>query len=534
MNFISQQFIQYYKLFPLRTTFNILLSMTFPLDDFLIPYMTSKVIDNIQNHKSWVFHFIILIVILLMMQVIYTLGSRHDAILIPSLQNFIKNNMIADFLNKFEGSHKEPVIGEIMSRIIKIPLTFTYLYEQFKNYTIANLLSFIFTSIYIMTIDLKLGLFLLTCILIVFGIIIFSPVGCVNSTETQESSLTTMDEETEDIIRNINTVYINNQKEYELDRLKMYEKNYEKTYLNTINCTLKTRFITIFILCIMLCYILYKCYYGIKNKTISVGAFVAILLILTNWFSNLGWLISHIRDIVMNWGVINSYEKLLKEQIVIHEYYPEKAPEIPPEGVLFYKISFKSILNDINIYIPKYERLAIIGQIGSGKSTLLKLLLGLIKPSGGEIYINGQAISMMTPKQLRNKVTYVAQNPILFNRTIYENITYGLNDKPSMDMIYSLLYDLDLYDSLKDLNMSCGKNGNALSGGQKQIISILRAYLLNPEIIALDEITSSIDNNTKQKLFIMLEKLFIKKTIIIVTHDPDLMKLGTMKYVIGK
>jgi ATP-binding cassette subfamily B protein len=135
----------------------------------------------------------------------------------------------------------------------------------------------------------------------------------------------------------------------------------------------------------------------------------------------------------------------------------------------------------------------------------------------------------MTLRDLRKQVTYVSQNPILFNRSIRDNIVYGLTNKPDNNYIKKLLYELGLDDMFLDLDALCGKNGSGLSGGQRQIIAIMRAYILNPSIIILDEITSSIDKNTKEKLFKVLEKLFENKTIIIVTHDPDLMKFATLK-----
>jgi ATP-binding cassette subfamily B protein len=541
MNFISQKFIEYYKTHPVLTSVNILLPMTFPVDDFLIPYMTGKLINSLQNKKPWLSKLIILVIILISMQIIYSLNSWHDALIIPSIQNFIKHEMISDILHKFQYNNKEPLIGEIMSRLVKIPITMTFLYEQFKNYIFTTFLSFLFTASYIMTIDIKLGLGILIAIIIVFCIILLSPLNCIKVTEQQESSLSKIDDENEDILRNITTIYINNQIDNELTRLTKYEKNYSNLFFQTMTCTIKTRFIAIFILTLMMIFVIYRAYTGIKNNTLDIGSFVAILLILTNWFTTLGWLIAYIRDLVINWGIIDAYDKMLISQKSSSQ--ESKIQEIninpPKEGILFYNVSYvvesknKPILDKLTLYIPKHTRVVIIGQIGSGKSTTLKLLLGLIKPSSGEIYIDGVPISQIDILELRKKITYVAQNPILFNRSIYENITYGLQNKPDIKYISELMALLDLNDSFSNLelglNTSCGKNGSGLSGGQRQIVSILRAYLLNPDIIALDEITSSIDENTRNKIFKVLDQLFIDKTILIVTHDPSLSKFATMK-----
>ena len=537
MNFVSTKFVEYYKQHPANTSLNVLLSMTFPIDDLLVPYFTSMIVNNVQNKKPWLKTFIILIIILLVTQVLYSLTSWHDAIIIPSMQNYIKHEIVADLLKKFEFSCKEPIIGEIMSRIVKIPLTLTVLYEQIKNYILAYFISFIITGIYIMTIDKTLGIVVLTCVIMVFIIVVFSPLRCMSATEKQENSLSKLDEESEDILRNINNIYINNQTQNELNRLKGYETTYEKLYMTTTTCTIKTRIIAIIILALMMSFVAYRSYTGINNGTLTIGAFVAIFLILTNWFNTFSWIIGSIRDMVINWGIIDAYEKMMNNQV---DALPDKSVSrydysiIPPtSGILFYNLSYsiknKLIIDDITLYVPQYERLVIIGSIGSGKTTLFKLLLGLQKPTSGEIYIDGKPISSMNMKELRKIITYVPQHPVLFNRSILENITYGLPQKPDINTIKSLIDELGLSDSFSDLNASAGKNGSNLSGGQKQIIAIMRAFLLNPKIIALDEITSSIDENTKEKLFKVFQRLFMDKTVIMITHDPAILKLGTKK-----
>ena len=90
-----------------------------------------------------------------------------------------------------------------------------------------------------------------------------------------------------------------------------------------------------------------------------------------------------------------------------------------------------------------------------------------------------------------------------------------------------MIKELELEGAL-DLEKSAGKGGSALSGGQRQMVSLMRVMLINPKFIVLDEITSSLDSATKAKLFPILNKLFVNKTVIMVTHDDDLLKLGNM------
>jgi ATP-binding cassette subfamily B protein len=533
MNFISKRFLEFYKLNPIKMNLNILLALTFPIDDFVIPYFTKEIVNNVTNKKPWINQLIILIIILLIMKVIVSLSSLQDADVLPKMQNFIKHEMISDMLKRFENSHVEPIIGEIMSRFVKIPIVFTHLYEDFKNYILAYFISFFITAAYIISLDRSIGFVVLASVMFVFSIIIFSPATCIKQTNNQDNSLSKIDEETEDILRNISSIYISDQVKNELSRLKEYEIKYEKNFMTTTACTIKTRTVAIIILAAMMSFFAYKSYKGINDKSLSVGAFVAILIILSNWFNTLGWLIDNIKDIVMNWGIIDAYEKMLNSQITAPINKPIIInPNPPSSGLYFDNIKYaipgnsKIIIDGLSLYIKEKEKVAIVGEIGSGKSTLVKLLLGLREPISGDIYIDGVAISRMTKSILRKTITYVSQNPILFNRSVIENITYGLVNKPDVNYVRSLINELGLSENLNDLNKIAGKNGNALSGGQKQIIAILRAFLMNPKIIALDEVTSSIDLITKKKLLDLISTVFKDKTVIIITHDPELMKLA--------
>jgi ABC-type multidrug transport system fused ATPase/permease subunit len=353
----------------------------------------------------------------------------------------------------------------------------------------------------------------------------------MKATGEQDQALSKIDEEIEDVLTNIKSVYANNQIPEELDRLQQYETAYSNKYMDTIYCTLKTRFISIIILGLMLAFVAYRSYIGIKNKTMTAGTFVAIFIILTQWFSTLSWLIDTIRDVTVHWGIVDAYEKMVRMNMPDDKVTDFISPIKPPTaGVLFYDLEYsiknKQILKHILYYIPPGARVALTGEIGSGKSTLLKLMLGLMKPSNGEIFLDGKPVSKLDKKELRSLISYSPQNPILFNRSIYENITYGIKGV-TREKVTALVKEMNI-DGLLDLNKLAGKGGSALSGGQRQMVSLMRVMLINPKYIVLDEITSSIDSVTKQKLFNILERLFVDKTVIMVTHDDDMLKLANL------
>ena len=144
----------------------------------------------------------------------------------------------------------------------------------------------------------------------------------------------------------------------------------------------------------------------------------------------------------------------------------------------------------------------------------------------GQILINNRPLKSLNIDKLREYITYIPQHPKLFNRTLFDNITYGSKNKTIED-IYEILDKLDFKD-LKDkfkefMYQKVGKNGSKLSGGQRQIVCLLRALLKDNRIIIMDEPTSSLDNEIKKKVIKLIDEISKTKNILIITHDLDLL-----------
>ena len=187
------------------------------------------------------------------------------------------------------------------------------------------------------------------------------------------------------------------------------------------------------------------------------------------------------------------------------------------------------VLRDLSLRIPRHERVAIVGSIGSGKSSLAQLLLRLQTHESGQITWNGRDISRVDAGALRKRTVYVPQHPRLFNRTLWENISYG-NPAVRPPAVYALLRSLQMHDVeqtfREKMDDPVGKQGSHLSGGQRQIVWLLRA-LLNPsaDLIILDEPTSSLDAHSRRQVLRAIEQVSRRCTLIVVTHDDTLLSL---------
>lgn len=207
--------------------------------------------------------------------------------------------------------------------------------------------------------------------------------------------------------------------------------------------------------------------------------------------------------------------------------------EFVMNGVSFrYDKSPDWILKDINLNIRAGETIALAGESGAGKSTLASLLPRFYEIQQGSIQIDGQDISSLKQKSLRQTIGIVQQNVFLFDGTIRENITYGKPQATEGDLIEAVkMSNLEAFvNTLPDgLDTQVGERGVLLSGGQKQRISIARVFLKNPEILILDEATSSLDNESEALIQEALWELCKDRTTIIIAHRlSTIMKADTI------
>jgi len=182
----------------------------------------------------------------------------------------------------------------------------------------------------------------------------------------------------------------------------------------------------------------------------------------------------------------------------------------------------KFIFKNMNLFINKGEMLGIVGTSGSGKSTFIDIIMGLLNPSSGEILIDNMNINNNL-SLWKSFIGYVPQNIYLLDDTIEANITFGLSrDEISQIQLNDCIKSAQLYDFISSLENGLativGERGARISGGQRQRIGIARALYHNPQILILDEATSSLDNETEKNFMEDINKLKGEKTLIIIAH----------------
>lgn len=194
-------------------------------------------------------------------------------------------------------------------------------------------------------------------------------------------------------------------------------------------------------------------------------------------------------------------------------------PQLTVSNLMF-RPEDQKILKDVTFSVNKGERIIITGPSGSGKSTLLKIIASLISPTEGIVKFNGDNIFSKDILAYRQKVSYFFQNATLFDQTVYDNVSFPYlirNEEFDKVKCVQLLNRVKLDESYLD------KPIKELSGGEKQRIALVRNLLYEPEVLLLDEVTSSLDAENKKIIYSILDELNAKNdiTMLSVTHDEE-------------
>ena len=209
------------------------------------------------------------------------------------------------------------------------------------------------------------------------------------------------------------------------------------------------------------------------------------------------------------------------KELIVKTGLPAQAGEIKFENLTFNFNETRKVLENINLTIKPGEKVALVGPSGAGKTTFVRLLLRLYSPTSGKILIDGQDIAKVSQESLRKSISMVPQDPILFHRTLAENIAYGKRDaiKKEIEQADRLAHCNEFISNLPfGFETYVGERGIKLSGGERQRVAIARAILKNAPVLVLDEATSSLDSHSEMLIQDALNNLMQDKTVIVVAH----------------
>lgn len=330
-----------------------------------------------------------------------------------------------------------------------------------------------------------------------------------------------------DAASNMSTVHQYAQREWEVSRLGTAIESYRVAGIKSWHFGEWILLLNNFLLAGFTFSTLLLTFYFWQNSSLSIGVFVMVLTLTISMTDDLTFIGNNMNRFAKNYG---EAKKGLLEILQVHEIKDRKdakemivtAGEISVENVTFnYGENNKAVMTGLNLNIPKQQRVGIVGTSGAGKTTLIKLLLRQHEVTSGEIKIDGQNINNVTLDSLRKNIGIVPQEPLLFHRSIKENIRYGKLDATDeeVERAAELAQANEFIKNLpKGYETTVGERGVKLSAGQKQRVAIARAILKNAPILILDEATSALDSESEVLIQKALEELMKNKTVIAIAH----------------
>jgi len=270
----------------------------------------------------------------------------------------------------------------------------------------------------------------------------------------------------------------------------------------------------------------------LNNTFLDPGDFFAYILIFSQIIQPLKNLSAASYNIRKGAASVERIEHLINEDVVIKEIANPVKLQSFNDCIEFKNVSFsyedKIILDGINLKIEKGKTVALVGSSGAGKSTLVDLVPRFHDTVKGELLIDGINIKNFSLESLRNQMGIVTQEPILFNDTIANNISLGMQHATKEDIINSAkIANANQFILQKEngYETTIGERGNKLSGGEKQRLTIARAVLKNPPILILDEATSSLDTESEKLVQDAINNLMNNRTSIVIAH-----RLSTIRH----
>ena len=265
---------------------------------------------------------------------------------------------------------------------------------------------------------------------------------------------------------------------------------------------------------------------GVLEGKMSLGDLVLVNTFLLQLFIPLNFLGVVYRSLKYTLADMDLMFKLLDNQPEILDTPNARTLDVGEGQIRFDQVSFhyqpeRQILSQIHFDIPAGHKVAVVGASGAGKSTLARLLFRFYEVTEGSISINGQDIRHVTQASLRAAIGIVPQDTVLFNDTIYYNLTYA-RPQATMTEVREAAKLANIHDFIKSLPKSydtvVGERGLKLSGGEKQRIAIARAILKQPKILIFDEATSSLDSNSEKLIQAALSKVAAHHTTLVIAH----------------
>jgi ABC-type multidrug transport system fused ATPase/permease subunit len=505
-----------------------LLSSATQLSWIISSYRFSKVIDGKPGSivsKIW-----IPVLFFFVGYIFESFSDLLDNYYMPKIEAYAQDVITGQILHTYKRNCTALSIGDIVAKINQLPYVLSELFWQYRKFIQPTFLVALFSSIFFFTVDRHIGMAYAACTFIFLGVVVYCVQKSVEPMMMAASSRDAISEYISDTLNNIPSIYAYNMAASELRRLRLEQEHMTNNIVKAHKSITTVRFVyNIFYLVIftVVCGIAYAL---IKQNRLSMGIITTIGFVVSYVVCIYHQFSSNIGNFINNLGTLKTTQRYTTELMQYAHENPDGTKTIAPSSGkvvlqnVFIRYHDSDVVRGVSFVADMNEKILLRGQNGSGKSTILKALFGALPYAQGSITIGGVDVKNTLATVLRNAIIYVPQTPLLFDRTVYENVSYGNN--ATRDEVQALLKRFEI--TFATLDMPAGTKGSNFSGGQQQILYLLRAFLnQHAKLVLMDEPTAALDPKTKDKAMFIMQLIMQNRTAIFVSHDMDLMTLAT-------
>jgi ABC-type multidrug transport system fused ATPase/permease subunit len=511
--------------------------ISLPLQSVAMPHYYGETINSLKdgNVLRSKYFFTVLLGIWILIQA-FSIGiSFVDNYIVPKFHSYVRQFFFELIMERYNQNYQELKIGTILTKLIKLPWILDDISNQIQRFLLTNIILIVSNFVYLFRHHYTLGLMYLGCIGVVFIMARLYFNTCNMNIKKVEGLFDECHEEIEDTLQNLLSIYTARKSDDERDRIADINERTRLEQYNAGICNRKFRiyfsFVNIFLF-LALNYVAYRLY--LKGQ-IPVASLVSIFILNYTILSSLVGLFESSKDFIAVKSHIELIEKFINELPVSGtSTEKKKIPNPASLDIVFRDVDYKhpdakeKIFEKFNLKLYPGEKTAFIGGIGSGKSSAIRILSKLQSYQSGNIFINGVPLNDIEINDLREHIVYIPQHPRLFNRTLEENLTYGLPKDVTSKVILNFLKTNGFIELekifRKRMHDKVGKLGSHFSGGQIQIIFLIRAFFKKCSLICADEITSALDPVATQQIKKMLNIITKDRALVLITHDMEMTK----------
>ena len=510
--------------------------ISLPLQSIAMPHYYGEVINSLKD-KNLVrskYLFGVLLGIWVLIQA-FSIGISYvDNYIWPKFHAYIRQFFFDLIVDRYNQNYQELEIGSILTKLIKLPWILDDVSNQIQRFLLTNSILIVSNFIYLYRHHYSLGFMYLGCIAVVFIMSRLYFNTCNSNIKKVEQNYDNCHEEIEDTLQNLLSIYTSKKIPDEKQRIKDINNITQAEQYKSGICNRKFRIYFSIINIFLFLGLNYVAFTLFTKGKIPVAALVSIFILNYTILGSLIALYDSAKDFMNVKSHVELIQKFIDELPLTDTSKQTKKIPNPEKGldIVFKDIEYthnsakEKLFDKLNLRIKPFEKVAMLGSVGSGKSSAVSLISSLQKFQGGNIYINDMPITDIDITNLRENIIYIPQRAKLFNRTLRENLTYGLPPNITVEHIFKFMIDNGFTELekifRKRLDDKVGKNGSKFSGGQLAMIWFLRAAMKNAQLIITDEASAALDPQSRKQIKKMIDIMSKDKSIIVITHDDEM------------